>query len=141
MKELDNLVKINKMKVEPANAKEFAGMLHAAEVKLQDAQLAGLSEDGQFSLVYGAAHALSLAALRWHGYRCDARYLVFQCLQHTLGLDRAKWRVLDKCHHTRNLAEYEGHLEIEPQLLKEQLSITLEILALVKALAPIESGR
>jgi len=138
VKELDNLVKINRLKVEPADAKEFAGMVRAAEVKLKDAQLNGLSEDSQFSLAYGAAHALSLAALRWHGYRSDARYLVFQCLQHTLGLDRAKWRVLDKCHNKRNLAEYEGHLEIDSQLLKELITITLEISASVKALAPIE---
>jgi len=137
MEELDNLVKINKLNVEPPDAKEFAGMLQAAEIKLRDAQINGLSDDSQFTLVYGAGHAISLAALRWHGYRSDARYLVFQCLQHTLGLERAKWRVLDKCHNTRNLAEYEGHLEIEPQLLKEQLSITLEILKLVKALPPI----
>ncbi len=138
MQELDNLVKINRLKVEAADAKEFAGMLRAAEAKLKDAQLQGLSEDSQFSLAYSAAHALSLAALRWHGYRSDARYLVFQCLQHTLGIENAKWRVLDKCHNVRNLAEYEGHLEIEPQLLKELITITLEILAAVKALAPIE---
>ena len=139
MKELDNLVKINKLKAEPADAKEFAGMLRAAEVKLKDAQLNGLSEDSQFSLAYSAAHGLSLAAMRWHGYRSDARYLVFQCLQHTLGLASAKWRVLDKCHKARNLAEYEGHLEIDPQLLKELVAITLEILDSVKALPSIEA--
>lgn len=36
-----------------------------------------LSEEGKFTLAYGAAHALVLAALRWHGYRSDNRYLVF----------------------------------------------------------------
>ena len=138
MKELDNLVKINQLKVEAADEKEFSGMLRAAEIKLKDAQLQGLSEDSQFSLAYGAAHALSLAALRWHGYRSESRYLVFQCLQHTLGLSRAQWRVLDKCHNARNLAEYEGHLDIEPQLLKELLSISADILTLVKALKVIE---
>lgn len=138
MKELDNLVKINQLKAETADAKEFAGMLSAAETKLKDAQLSGLSEDSQFLLAYGAAHALSLAALRWHGYRSDKRYLVFQCTQHTLGLEQAKWRILDKCHHVRNLAEYEGHLEISPQLLKELISISQEILVLVKTLAPIK---
>ena len=138
MKELDNLVKINQLKTEPADAKEFAGMLRAAEIKLKDALIDGLSEDSQFSLAYGAAHALSLAALRWHGYRSDSRYLVFQCLQHTLALDRAKWRVLDKCHSARNLAEYEGHLDVNPQLLKELISISKEIQVLVNALAPIK---
>lgn len=137
MKELDNLVKINKLKKEPADATEFAGMLRAAEAKLNDANIQGLSLDSQFSLAYGAAHALSLAALRWHGYRSDNRYIVFQCLGHTLGLSNAKWRVLDKCHNQRNLAEYEGHLEVNPQLLKELIAITREILALVKNLPPL----
>jgi hypothetical protein len=138
MKELENLAKINQLKPEAADAKEFAGMLRAAETKLNDAQLSGLSEDSQFMLAYSAAHALTLAALRWHGYRSEKRYLVFQCAQHTLGLENAKWRVLDKCHQVRNLAEYEGHLEIEPQLLKELITISQEILILVKALAPIK---
>lgn len=114
MKELDNLVKINKLKPEPPDAQEFAGMVRAAETKLKDAVISELSVDSQFSLAYSAAYALSLAALRWHGYRSDSRYLVFQCLQHTLGLSRAKWRVLDQCHNQRNLAEYEGHLDINP---------------------------
>ncbi|MAS25201.1 MAG: hypothetical protein CMI03_14445 [Oceanospirillaceae bacterium] len=138
MKELDNLVKINKLKQEPADAKEFAGMVQAGDTKLKDSQIAGLSEDSQFSLAYGAAHAFSLAALRWHGYRSDSRYLVFQCLQHTVNLSKAKWRVLDKCHNTRNLAEYEGHLDVNPQLLRELISITQEVQALVKAMPPIE---
>lgn len=140
MKALDNLVKIQKLKPEPPDAKEFAGMCRAGETKLNDALIQGLSEDSQFSLAYGAAHALSLAALRWHGYRSDNRYLVFQCLEHTLGLDKAKWRVLDKCHKARNLAEYEGHLDVNPQLLKELITICKEILGLVKALPPIESA-
>jgi len=85
---LDNLVKINKLKKEPPDQKEFSGMVAAATTKLKDASIAGLSMDSQFSLAYGAAHALSLAALRWHGYRSEQRYLVFQCLPHTSGLEK-----------------------------------------------------
>ena len=136
MKALDNLVKINQLKVEPFDADEFAGMGRADDNKLIDAAITELSNDSQFMLAYGAAHSFSLAALRWHGYRSDSRYLVFQCLQHTLGLDKAKWRVLDMCHNARNLAEYEGHLEVDPQLLEELKSITEEIQGLVKALQP-----
>jgi len=55
-----------------------------------------------------------------------------------LGLSHAKWRVLDKCHKARNLAEYEGHLDVNSQLLRELVSISKEIQALVKALAPIK---
>lgn len=138
MKALDNLVKVNQLKVEPAEKKEFLGMLRAGDAKLQDSLIQGLSEDSQFSLAYAAAHAFSLAALRWHGYRSESRYLVFQCLQHTLNMEKSKWRVLDKCHQARNLAEYEGHLDVNPQLLKELISITQEIQTSVKALLPIK---
>ena len=138
MKVLDNLVKVNQLKVEPADAKEFSGMLRAGDAKLKDSLISGLSEYSQFSLAYAAAHAFSLAALRWYGYRSESRYLVFQCLQHTLDMDKAKWRVLDKCHQARNLAEYEGHLDVNPQLLKELISITKDIQTLVKALPPIK---
>ena len=63
---------------------------------------------------------------------------MFQCLEHTLGVDKAKWRVLDKCHNCRNLAEYEGHLEIDTQLLKELVQIANELLVLVNNLESIQ---
>ena len=138
LEKLDNLVKIKQLKVEPPDQNEFDGMVNSAKRRLQDSQVEGLSEDGQFSLAYGAAHALALAAMRWHGYRSDNRYLVFQCLEHTVGLENAKWRVLDKCHKQRNLAEYEGHLEITPQLHQELINVTDELLKLVEALGPIK---
>lgn len=134
---LDNLVKTNNLKTEPADQKEFDGMVISAKRRLQDANVESLSDDSRFSLAYGAAHALSLAAMRWHGYRSDNRYLVFQCLEHTVGMTTSKWRVLDKCHKQRNLAEYEGHLEITPQLLNELIAITKELLRLVEELGPI----
>ena len=135
---LDNLVKINQLKIEPPDQNEFDGMLTSARRRLNDAKIEGLSEDSVFSLAYGAAHALSLAAMRWHGYRSDNRYLVFQCLQQTIGLENTKWRVLDKCHKQRNLAEYEGHLEITSQLLQELINITEELLKSVEVMGPIK---
>jgi len=77
----------------------------------------------------------------WHWPPCDRsdnRYLVFQCLEQTIGLENAKWRVLDKCHKQRNLAEYEGHLEITPQLLQELIEVSKELLTLVETLGPIK---
>lgn len=134
---LENLFKIKQLKQEPPDQKEFDGFVRSARVKLQDAKLVGLSEESQFSLVYIAAHTLALAALRWHGYRSENRYTVFQCLPHTVGLENAKWRVLDKCHHQRNLAEYEGHLEITPQLMAEFMAVTEELLGLVGSMKPL----
>jgi len=138
LEKLDNLVKIKQLKKEPPDQNEFDGMVNSAKRRLQDAQVKGLSEEGQFSLAYGASHALALAVMRWHGYRSDNRYLVFQCLEQTIGLENAKWRVLDKCHKQRNLAEYEGHLEITPQLLQELIEVSKELLTLVETLGPIK---
>jgi len=134
---LENLFKIKQLKQEPPDQKEFDGFVRSARIKLQDAKLVGLSEESQFALVYIAAHTLALAALRWHGYRSENRYTVFQCLPHTVGLENAKWRVLDKCHHQRNLAEYEGHLEITPQLMAEFVAVTEELLGLVTKMEPL----
>jgi len=109
----------------------------SAKRRLKDAQVEVLSEESRFLLAYGAAHALATAALRWHGYRSDNRYLVFQCTQHTVELDKGKWLVLDQCHRRRNLAEYEGQLDTNPQLLKELIEITQGLLNLVEALGPV----
>ena len=139
LEKLDNLVKIKQLKVEPPDQQEFDGMLASAKRRLQDARIEQLSDEGRFSLAYGAAHALALAALRWHGYRSENRYLVFQCLQHTTGLNKVKGRVLDQCHKARNLAEYEGHLEITSQLVKELIQISDELVELVESLGPVIS--
>ena len=113
-------------------------MVSSAKRRLADAKNKDNSEDGQFSLAYGAAHALALAVLRWHGYRSKNRYLVFQCLQHTVNLDKEKWLVLDQCHKKRNVAEYEGALDTSQQLLQELISITTELDERVKGLGPVK---
>jgi hypothetical protein len=113
---LANLAKIGKLKVEPGNQKEFDGLVRSGRVRLEDARKASLSIESRFDLAYNASHALALAALRWHGYRSDNRYIVFQCLPHTLGIGPEIWRVFALCHDRRNRAEYEGVLEIDEQL-------------------------
>ena len=138
LENLDNLVKIKKLKKEPPDQNEFDGMVNSAKRRLLDAEVEDVSEEGRFLSAYGAAHVLSVAAMRWHGYRSDNRYLVFQCLEHTVEFEKVKWRLLAKCHNQRNLAEYEGHLEITPQLLQELIEVSKELLTLVEALGPIK---
>src|ERR1700690_2987476 len=104
--ELDNLVRINQLKVEPGSRNEFAGMLKSARTRLADAQNHSLDPDSQFDLAYGAAHRLALATLRQHGYRSENRITVFQTLVHTLGSDKSDVQVFLKAHNERNLAEY-----------------------------------
>lgn len=102
--ELDNLVRIAQLKAEPRNALEVSRMLAMAQTRLSDAKLSSLSLEGRFTSAYNAAHVAALAALRWHGYRSENRYAVFQCLTHTLGWPANRWRVLDTAHQKRNLA-------------------------------------
>lgn len=47
----------------------------------------GLARENRFDLAYNASHALALAALRYNGYRSENRYLVFQALVHTVGME------------------------------------------------------
>lgn len=135
--QLENLVRVRKLHKETPDQNEFDGMLESATVSLSDAATPGLSTNSIFSLVYGAAHTGSLAALRWHGYRSTERYIVFQCLTHTIGLDTEKVRLLAECHRIRNLAEYEGHIEIGETIVQELKVVTGELLNLVKALGPV----
>lgn len=118
-KVLDNLVKIGQLKAEPRSKPESVRLLSMAQARWKDAGLDGLSPEGQFISAYNAAHAAALAALRWHGYRSEHRYTVFQCLPHTLGWPAARWRILDLAHQKRNLAEYEGFLEVEVSTIAE----------------------
>lgn len=109
-------------------------------MRLRDAENAALSLESRFDLAYNAAHALSLAALRWHGYRSENRYLVFQCLEHTLGLDKPQWRVLDQAHNKRNLAEYEGDLDVDDALVTALIRAARTVAERVAALGPVAQG-
>ena len=132
--ELDNSVRVRKLKAEPAEAEEIAGLLRSGLVRLKDAGNASLSLESRFDLAYNAAHALSLAALRLHGYRSDSRYLVFQCLQHTIDLPSEQWRVLDQAHRKRNLGEYEGDLDVDEQLVGAPIRVASLVAKRVQAL-------
>ena len=131
---LDNLVRIGQLKAEPRNAQEVARMLAMAQTRLSDAQLKKLSLEGRFTSAYNAAHTAALAALRWHGYRSENRYTVFQCLTHTLGWPANRWRVLDTAHQKRNLAEYEGYLEVEESTVTEMCALVHGLIADAHAL-------
>ena len=119
--QLDNLVKVGQLKTEPASDQEVAGLISSGLARLRDAANETLSIESRFDLAYNAAHALSLAALRRAGYRSENRYIVFQCLKHTLDLPNEQWRILDQAHRKRNLAEYEGHLDVDDALLNALL--------------------
>lgn len=131
---LDNLVRIGQLKTEPPAQAELDGLIRSGQVRLTDAMNATLSLESRFDLAYNAAHAFSLAALRWHGYRSENRYQVFQCLHHTLGLEAEQWRVLDQAHRKRNLAEYEGDTDVDEALVQALIRTTQTVAERVAAL-------
>lgn len=126
--ELDNLCGPGKpLRQEPVDARECENLVLSGRRRLLDAQNKALSIESRFDLAYNAAHALSLAALRRMDYRSGNRYIVFQVLQHTVGLGPEVWRVLSRCHDIRNLSEYEGGLDISDRLVDDLIIATQKV--------------
>jgi len=125
---LENLAGPGKaLRAEPPDESEIQGLLRTGKARLKDAANPQLALESRFDLAYNAAHALCLAALRLKGYRSSNRYIVFQVLPHTLGLGAEVWRVLDKCHNTRNLGEYEGLLDVDERLVADLILATTAV--------------
>ncbi|MEO7941632.1 MAG: hypothetical protein ABIR55_23640 [Burkholderiaceae bacterium] len=125
------------LKSEPPDRREFSGLKRSGHARLQDALNTALSLEGRFDLAYNAAHALCLAALRWHGYRSNNRYIVFQLLPYTLGLGPEVWRVLAKCHEIRNLGEYEGDLNLDERIVTDLITACQTVASKLAVLADI----
>jgi len=134
--ELEKLAEIGALKRYRPSKAEFEGLLQSAKARRKDAARADLALESRFDLAYNASHALVLAALRRLAYRSDNRFLVFQALPHTAGLEDASWRLLSKCYERRNLAEYEGIVSLEERLVDDLLDVAGRLLAAVLALPP-----
>ncbi len=135
--QLDNLVRTGQLKAEPPSEAECQGLLQSGLRRRDDAGREELSLESRFDLAYNAAHALALTALRHCGYRSELRYLVFQCLQHTIDLPSEQWRVLDQAHRKRNLAEYEGFMDVDEQLVAALLRVAREVAKRVEDLVAV----
>lgn len=132
--ELDRLVEIDQLDRLRPTPGEVAHLISSGTARLNDAANEELADESRFDLAYNAAHSLALAALRHFGYRSKNRYVVFQALEHTVGLPASKWRVLAKAHDKRNLMEYEGEEDVDHQLLSDMIKVAKEIEVLVTKL-------
>jgi len=137
--ELKRLEAIGALKPESPSRREYQGLVQSAEARLRDAEGKDLALESRFDLAYNASHTLALAALRRMGYRSSSRQLVFQTLPHTASLDAVDWRLLSKCHQRRNLAEYEGVVDVEERLVDDLVLAAKRLLAAVLALPPPEA--
>jgi hypothetical protein len=140
IQELDNLARVGQLKSEPCAQSEFDGLIKAGRAGMADARNEALAPQSRFALAYNAAHAFALAALRWHGYRSQNRYVVFQAVPHTLGVGAQITRLLSKAHELRNLAEYEGHFDVDTRFLADLLSAVAQLEANVTGLGPVTAG-
>ena len=125
---------------EPPDAGEFAGLLRSGLARLKDAENEANFLDSRFDLAYSAAHALCLAALRYHGFPPSNRYIVFQVLPDTLGLGPEVWKVLSMCHDARNRTEYEGILDVDDRVVSDLVSACREVASRVKQLPPFPAS-
>lgn len=130
--ELERLVEIRQLKREPSESSEIDGLRASGEARLTDAENASLALESRFDLVYNAAHALALAALRRLGYRPANRYIVFQALAHTLGVPAATWRTLARGHDVRNAGEYEGTFDVDERLVLDMIEAAKKVRAALR---------
>ena len=128
--QLDNLVKVGRLKKEAAAERGIVTLISSGRNKLKDAKNEELNEESQFDLAYNATHALSLAALQKMGYRPNIdRYIVFECLKHTLDISNEEVRILSDAHRARNLGEYEGGAEFNKNMIEAIIRIAEKISA------------
>jgi hypothetical protein len=59
---------------------------------------------------------------------------------HTLGWPAEKWRLFDVCHHKRNVAEYEGSVDVDNKLVGELIALTSELIEAVSRLRKLISS-
>jgi hypothetical protein len=53
---------------------------------------------------------------------------------HTLGWPAEKWHLFDVCHRKRNVAEYEGSVDVDNKLVGELIALTSELIEAVSRL-------
>jgi len=125
---LQRLAQGGELEPQPPSRWQFLTLVRLGRALLEDAHRESLSLEGRFSLVYGAAQALSAAALRSQGYRSTNRATPFECLPETAGLTYVQSRVLEICHDRRVRAERDGLLEVDERLVGEAADAARKLL-------------
>jgi hypothetical protein len=52
-------------------------------------------------------------------------------------LPSEQWRVLEQAHRKRNLAEYEGHLDVDHALVEALIRVAQEVVSRVTRFGPV----
>lgn len=121
--ELDNLVALGELQLQPARKSEIDGILRRAAELLEGAQNTSNPLSVRFSLAYSAAHALAHGALRMAGYRSKRRGVAFQCIVHVLPCSDDEAATLITAHGIRNDVEYDGLLDPHLGFVEDLLNV------------------
>lgn len=110
---LENLVKINKLKLQPPNSDEIAKLLTATQCNIQDAHVSEISITTRFDVAHKVIMQSALLCIRASGYRPSTNepghhQTVIQSLPLTIGLPSERLIVLDAMRKKRNLNDYHG---------------------------------
>ena len=131
---LENLEKIRLLISLKRSETEFIQLIEKARDFHKDSKREELSIQSRFQLAYEASFALSLAALRWYGYRPSGkRYVAFQALRYTVGLD-SEIALLIKAHGMRIENEYDAEPFDDLRFLEELITANDVLIRRVPAL-------
>jgi hypothetical protein len=131
--ELDNLVKIHRFKSEPPTHSEYAGMIESAQASHRCSERRPRPRHPVRPRLRRRPPAGARRATP-RGYRSEDRVAVFQTPAHTVGTDPSHIQTFLKAHNERNLAEYQGRMEIDAKLLAALLRSTKHLEAEVGSL-------
>ncbi len=132
-RELERLAERRLLDQEPSSTEEIDGLITSGQHRLADAMSSSNSIESRFTLADDAAHAFALAALRRAGFRSKSRYLVFQCLDHTVAVPAATRRQLATAHERRNKGQYEGVFDLSERFVQETIAAAQAVLAALRA--------
>jgi hypothetical protein len=135
---LENLLRVGKLKAQPADADEIARLLESAERALRDAAVPGLSSDTRLDVAWKAITQVSLAAMRMRGFRPSTsepghHQLLVQALTKTAGIAAERTAVLDAYRKARNQSDYRG-IPVSDAVAKECADEARRLLAEVRSL-------
>ncbi|MGH8565550.1 MAG: hypothetical protein ACREXW_16255 [Gammaproteobacteria bacterium] len=141
MLQLDNLVPIKKLKAEPATEADIEGLLRSGKARLDDAAKKSLSPRVASTWrTTRRMHSLSRhRAGTGIGQTIDTWY---SSAWSTRWIYRKSNGGCSTAHNKRNVAEYKGDLDIDPELLEALLRVAREVHRRVSMLdSPYEPAR
>ena len=124
-----------------SSPREIADLFALADRDIEQSQTPGLGEEWRFDIAYNSALQSATAALAAAGFRAERankHMRVIECLEFTVGLDKAQVRLLDKFRRKRHVAVYEQVGAISSREADEMIEMAQELRRTVKAWIRIE---